>query len=141
MQIRGGAHVAAPERAPPGRREMRRRALAETPSMVIERRELLEIVRGLLEVIADNLLVLALALPISIHSLRPVGEALVEVRARTLEEPVVGGIADQDVVEAHRAARYAEGVSPLARNGPNQVLAAQRCKMRFDVRSHELRHE
>ena len=39
---------------------------------------------------------------LAVHPLAPVGEALVQGRAVALEEPVVDGVADEDVVEAER---------------------------------------
>ncbi len=68
--------------------------------MVVERAELRQVAMGLLEVVAEDLLVLGCAL--AVHAVRPLDELLVERRARALENALVGGVADEDVVEAER---------------------------------------
>jgi hypothetical protein len=56
------------------------------------------IVSGLLEVVADDLLVFRQ--PIARDPLLKVGEALMELRSLALGERCLGGIADQNVPEA-----------------------------------------
>ena len=68
--------------------------------MVVQRAELGEVAVRLLEVVAEDLLVLRRAF--AVDAVRPLDELLVERRASALEDPVVGGVADEDVVEAKR---------------------------------------
>ena len=77
----------------PGCREQLARPLAERPSVVVERLEPLPVAVGLLEVVAEELVR-------RVVELEPAGEALVEVGARPLRDPGVGGVPDQRVPEA-----------------------------------------
>ena len=54
----------------------------------------------LLEVIPEDLLVLGGAF--AVDAVGPLDECVVERRARALEDSLVGGVADEDVVEAER---------------------------------------
>ena len=99
-QVGGGAHVAAAERAPAGRRELLGRARPSSLPVVVERAELAQVPVRLLEVVAEDLLVLGLAAALAVDALGPVGEPLVEGGARPLEQAAVGRVADQHVVEA-----------------------------------------
>ena len=69
--------------------------------MVVERAELGEVAVRLLEVVAEDLLVLGRA-PVAVDAVGPLDEALVKRRAGALEEALVRGVADEDVVEAVR---------------------------------------
>src|SRR5262249_4056387 len=69
------------------------RPLAERPGAVVEYIELLPEAAGLLEVIAEQLLP-------TLVELEPGGEALVQVGARPLRDPGVGGVPDQRMPEA-----------------------------------------
>ena len=60
---------------------------------------------SLLEVVAEDLLVLRRAL--AIHAVGPLDERDVEVGPRALEDAVVRGVADEDVVEAERVLVWA----------------------------------
>ena len=76
---------------------------------------------ALLEVVAEDLLVLADAL--AGHLLEPVGELLVQLRAELLRGRAVGGVADEDVLEAVR------GLAGEARGaGRTRSLPASRCR-------------
>ena len=97
----GRGDVSAVERAPAGRREPPRAVLADRAAVLVERAELGEVLPGLLEVVAEDLLELDAAIPVD--AVRPADEPLVEVGAGPLEDPVVGGVADHDVLEAVRA--------------------------------------
>ena len=68
--------------------------------MVVQRAELGEARVGLLEVIAQDLLVLDGSVAVLVHAVGPADEAFVEKCAGGLEEPPVGRVADQDVAEA-----------------------------------------
>src|SRR5207253_3249438 len=92
-QVDRGRHVVARQRAPPGCREQLARPLAERPSVVVDRLETLPVAVGLLEVVAEELVRV-------IVELDPAGEALVEVGARPLRDPGVGGVPDQRAPEA-----------------------------------------
>ena len=97
-EVRRRRHVAAGERAPPGRGEAPRAVLADRASVVVERAELREVRPGLLEVVAEDLLELGAA--VAVDLVGPGDEPLVEVGAAALEDAVVGGVADHDVLEA-----------------------------------------
>src|SRR2546425_10615571 len=68
--------------------------------MVVERPELGEIPVRLLEVVPEYLLVLQRA--VAVDTIRPADELLVERRPRTLQQSVVGRLANQNVMEAVR---------------------------------------
>ena len=67
----------------------------ELVAVVVERAELREVVVRLLEVVSEDLLVLRLAVAVAVDRFGPVGEPLVQRRARPLEERRVGGVPDQ----------------------------------------------
>ena len=83
--------------------EARRRdaLLADLPSPLVERAELGEVPPGLLEVVAEDLLELDPA--VAIRLVGPRDESRVEVRPRALQDAVVRGVADHDVLEPVRA--------------------------------------
>ncbi len=91
-------HVAACERAPARRGEAPGALLADLATAGVERAELGEVATGLLEVVAEDLLELDAA--ILVRDVGPRDEALVEVCPCALEDAVVGGVPDHDVVEA-----------------------------------------
>ena len=101
-QVRGGRHVAAGERPVAGRSQPLGRLPADGSAAVVERAELGEIGVRLLEVVAEDLLVLARA--VAVHLVGPRHEALVELSPMPLQEAGVGGVADQDVLERVRRA-------------------------------------
>ena len=101
QQVRRRRHVAALERAPSGGGELgrgRARRVVRAWSSIGPSSE--EVAVRLLEVVAEDLLVLGLALAVAVDLLGPVREPLVQRRARPLEHAVVRGVADQDVLEA-----------------------------------------
>ena len=103
------------------------RSAARVPELapvVVERAELREVAVGLLEVVAEDLLELDLAAALAVDAVGPVDEALVERRPGALEQAVVGGVADQDVVEAEAASVVAVG-DPGARAA--SCVEADRC--------------
>ena len=69
---------------------------------VVERAQLGEVGVRLLEVVAEDLLVLAGA--VAVHLVGPCHEALVQLGPMPLQEPGVGRVADQDVLEGVRRA-------------------------------------
>jgi hypothetical protein len=79
----------------------------------------------LLEVVADDLLVLAGQIR-CVH-LDPIGQALVHLRSHRLRNPAVGRIPDEDVGEA-------EGIlsADLGSVGLDELLAHERLKARPD---------
>ena len=97
-QSRGGRDVAACERAPARRREAARPVLADRAAAIVERPELGEVRPRLLEVVAEDLLELGAA--VAVDAVGPDDEALVEIRPAPLEDAVVRGVADHDVLEA-----------------------------------------
>jgi hypothetical protein len=98
-QVGGSGHVASLERAAPRRRELGRGTVADRTRVVVDRSQLEQVAEGLLEVVAEDLLVLGLPLPVTVDLLGPVREPLVQVGARPLEHTVVRSVADQDVLE------------------------------------------
>jgi hypothetical protein len=85
-QVDRGWHVAARERAPAGGREQLRGPLAEPDSAIARRAKLEQQTSRLLDVIAENLLVLAGE--VVRLSLDPIREPLVEFRAFCLRYPL-----------------------------------------------------
>ena len=71
--------------------------------------ELPPVADGLLEVPADDLLALG---QIAVDVLEPRRESLVQIRAGGLGQPVIGGIADQEVPEAKRLVVAERGWMP-----------------------------
>jgi hypothetical protein len=69
----------------------------QRPDLLIDRAQLAPVVDRLLQVEADDLVVLAGPLPA--HLLEPRGEALVQLATILLGERLIGGIADQVVAE------------------------------------------
>ena len=67
--------------------------------MVVQVAQLRQVAVRLLEVVADDLLVLDASVPLPAHRFHPVGEALVQGRPPPLEQTLVRGVADEDVVE------------------------------------------
>ena len=104
----------------PAEASRRRRPRAELPPVVVERPEIREVAVRLLEVVAEDLLVLGLAVAVAVDALRPGDEALVQGDACPLEDAGVGRVADEQVVEAE-GARAAEAGRVLA----HEVLLLQ----------------
>src|SRR5262249_16376066 len=102
-QVCRSDHVAAAERAPPGLTEVGGRPSPERTRILVERAELVQGLVRALEVVAEDLAVLEPPLPLPVDALRPVDEPLVEARPRPLEQPLVGRVADEVVLEAIRA--------------------------------------
>ncbi len=99
--------------------------------MVVERAELGEVPIRLLEVIAEDLLVLGRAL--AVDAVGPLDELLVKRRAGALEDSVVGGVPDEDVVEAIRL--FFGGSVGV---GQNELLVRERLELCSDPRSSDL---
>jgi hypothetical protein len=118
-KICGGGHVAAPECSSARGRELVERAHAELVAVVVERTELRQEAVRLLEVVAEDLLVLG-AVAVAVHALAPIGKALVQAGAVALQQSAVDGVADQDVLEA-------EGILLLDGRpiGPDELLSRQ----------------
>ena len=109
-QRAGRREVVARERAPSGRREQRRRALAELPASRRRRAELAACAVRLFEVVPEELLDCARRL-----LLEPVREALVQLGAPLLGQRRVGGVADEDVAEAERVLARRSSPAPRGR--------------------------
>ena len=86
------------EGAPARRGEPARAVLTDRATTIVERAELGEVRRCLLEVVAEDLL--ELGRPVAVHAVGPGHEPLVEVGPGALEDAVVRGVADHDVLEA-----------------------------------------
>ena len=71
-------------------------------SPLVGRRQLGQVADGTLEVVPDDLLVLARALA---FALQPVRVALMKIGALRLEDALVGHVAQEDVLEAERPGR------------------------------------
>ena len=97
-QYSGRGVVTPHEGAPSGRRKAARAVRSDREAVIIERAEFREVHPRLLEVVAEDLLELGDA--IAVHGVGPYDEPLVEVCPSALEYPVVGGVADHDVLEA-----------------------------------------
>ncbi len=132
-QVRGGRRVAARER-PASRRGQPPGAVGtERAAVVVERPELGQIAMRLLEVVAEDLLVLRRAL--AVDAVGPLDELLVERGPRALEDRVVGGVANEDVVEA-------EGVLLRPRVvRANELLLGERVQVDVELGLHALRRE
>ena len=99
QEARGRRHVAACECSPSRRPEPHRRSAAKFSAVVVKRAEVHEIAVCLLEVVAQDLLELGTPLVRSVDAVNPVDEPLVKLRALPLEEALICGVADEDVVE------------------------------------------
>ena len=124
---RGSRDVAAREGSSSRRRQPPGRVLADRPPVVVQRAELREIRPGLLEVVAEDLLELHAA--IAVDAVGPCHEPLVQIRPRPFQDPLVGGVADHDVVEAVRA------VLALV-DAVDEVLLRQRRELERDAGRH-----
>ena len=112
-QVRRGGHVAAHEGAPARGGQPARGIGAELPYVLVGRRELGEEPVRLLEVVAEDLLVLERT--VAVDAVGPLDELLVQRGALALEQALVDGVADEDVVEgAEVGARRAR--PPACRN-------------------------
>src|SRR5438128_7370504 len=102
--------------------------------MVVERPEFGEIPVRLLEVVPEYLLVLQRA--VAVDTIRPADELLVERRPRTLQQSVVGRLANQNVMEAVRVLeRTLRGIRS------HELLAAQGREEIRDLFSHRVRSQ
>jgi len=61
---------------------------------------------------------------------QPVGEALVELRAKLLSDPVIGGVADQHVPEAEHVLDRLVRADELLSHEPREVRAARATALR-----------
>src|SRR5581483_11041398 len=108
------------------------RANARRAAEVVERSQLGQVAVRLLEVVAEDLLVLGLPPALAVDAIGPVDEALVQRRAGALEQAAVRGLPDQHVVEAE----------PLllgrARLGAQEALAHERAEVRRYAGAHRL---
>src|SRR5207247_6264861 len=95
-----GRVIPACERPCPRSGEELRSAFPKSTSLVVERAELAAILKGLLEVVAADLLGHDAVLPAA--TLEPLGKALVQCGTQLLRDAAVGGVADQAVAEAER---------------------------------------
>ncbi len=129
-----GRKVIALESASGSRGQMGRGAAAERDTVVVERTELPAVLVGLLEVVADDLFVLAHQLADLVG--QPVGETGVQLGARLLEQAAVGGVPDERVMEAEDRL-----VDPVGALGFHHLLAAQRLEMAVDGAADRGRHQ
>ena len=117
QQVRRRRHVAAGQGATTGRAQTPRRLGAEPPPVVVDRAELGPVAERLLEVVAEDLLVLGEPGPERVGE--PGGEAFVQPGPGALEQAGIRRVADQDVAEVEVVGR--------ARLRPaDELLAAQR---------------
>ena len=93
-----GVDVGAPRSPPSGRRETFGGTSTERLCRLVDGAELGAVAVALLEVVPEDLLVLGD--PRGDEALEPVGEPLVQGCAELLRGRVVGGVADEDVLEA-----------------------------------------
>ena len=120
--------VGAARSPPPGRREALGGACAERLCLVVDGAELGAVAVALLEVVPEDLLVLDD--PRGDQALQPVGELPVEVRTELLRGRVVGGVPDEDVLEAEgRLAREAR------LGGADEVLGGEGLEARLHRRA------
>ena len=98
QEVRGRRDVASGQGAAPGRGQVAAPTHPDLPHLLVVRRELLEREEGLLEVVAPDLL--ELEDPVGGRPLEPVDEPHVQVGTGPFQQPVVRGLADQDVHEA-----------------------------------------
>ncbi len=144
-QVGGDRHVVALQCSPACRRQTLCGALAEPLGARIQRADLPKELVCLLQMPADGLIVLGtsaggLRSAGGLLSLRfdPVGQPLVQLGARPLEQSAVRRVADQHMVEAqHRLAEQPAGV------GLDQLGAPQRLEARVEraaVASEQRRH-
>ena len=122
QQVRCRRKVAAGEGPPAGGAKTLGRAGADLSAFGVDRAELRPVAECLLEVVAEDLLELLLAVAFAVDLLGPRDEALVERRPCPLEQRVVGGVADEDVVEAIRVGVI--GCHPVIRRS-DELLATQ----------------
>ena len=119
QQAHRGGGVATGERATAGRAEMLGRPRGERSSVVRHRPKLLTQPERLLEVVAEDLVVLGHA--VAGARLEPVGVALMQVGPKPLRDGLVGRIADEDVAEAVGGL-----VRELGRSGADELLLQER---------------
>ena len=109
---------------PGGRRaQALRRTRPDLPAFGVDRAELRPVAERLFEVVAEDFLELLLAVAFAVDLLGPRDELRMECRPRPLEQRVVSGVADEDVVEAIRVGVV--GSHPAYRL-PDELLATQR---------------
>src|SRR4051812_32185367 len=94
QEVRRRVHVTAGRRPPPSIRQAPRSVGTNRAPAVIDGAEIGEVEVRLLEVKAQDLLELELAATRLVDAVGPLHESLMQVRARSLQEPLVRGIAD-----------------------------------------------
>ena len=116
MEVLRRPEVAAIPRPLAGRRQPVGRAPGHRPRVIVLGTELQTERVRLLQVIADELVEVGQPGV----GVEPLGEPLVELRPRLLRQHLIGGVAEQDVMEA-------EGLlaGDVGRVGPDQVAAQQ----------------
>ena len=67
--------------------------------MLVERSELSEVAMCLFEVVGQDLLVFATSRAFRIHAIGPDHEPLMQLRPGPLQQVLIGGIPDEDVLE------------------------------------------
>ena len=102
--------------------------------MLVERPELRQVPVGLLEVVAEDLLVLQRA--VAVDDVRPADELLVQLGARPLQQRLVGRVADERVVEPPRLLE-----APLGRLRPHELLVSERLQVNDDPLTDRLGRE
>lgn len=100
QQVDRRPHVAAAEGAPARGAEVGGGTQAQGDAVGVVRGKLEQVAARLLEVVADDLLELELAVAVAVDPLGPAREARMQPGAGALRQTVVGGVADHDVVEA-----------------------------------------
>ncbi len=138
QQVRCRWKVAAGEGPAAGGAKALGRAGADLSAFGVDRAELRPVAERLLEVVAEDLFELLLAVAFAVDLLGPRDEALVERRPCPLEQRVVGGVPDEDVVEAIRVGVV--GGHPVIRR-PDELLATQRRQVLAQGRLQRLGNE
>ena len=136
-KAQGGRCVPARETAPTCSVQNRGRTFADRSGLVIEGAELAAQHARLLEVVADDLR--RLGQPDAELVLEPRGEQQVEVGAAALGGAAVGGVPQQQVVEAERHLVVERGLGGPDEHvvGESRERIVDRCRMRW---SDERRH-
>ena len=115
-------------------RQQRTRACRELAAVIVQGAELPPGLVRLLEVVADQLVVLVQQ-PTGL-AFEPARDALVELGSRLLEQPSVGSVADQRVVEPeHRL------VDPICPGRLDELLAPQALEVRVEPHLHRSRRK
>jgi hypothetical protein len=136
QEARGRRHVTAADCPRAGRTQPFRCPDPQVHAVLVERPELGSVAIRLLEVIAEDLLELRCAPPFGIDDVCPGHELLVQQRPGPLQQPLVGRVADQQVMEA--VDRVLIG---LIVEGPDQLLSGELYEVILDLGTEVIRRQ